>query len=116
MRKGEKDLELPLGKRTKLYRFFEILPGFLSYSAVILLFVLSWVNPVLGAIYVLVVVATTLVKAIGTAFRTIQGYKAVKRAKRVDWAQRLADLEDPHAAFERLYGRRDESYDFQEHV
>ena len=44
-------LEIPLGKRTKLYRFLEILPGVLSYIVVILLFVLSWISPVLGAIY-----------------------------------------------------------------
>lgn len=110
------DLELPEGKRKPLYRFFEILPGALSYVLVILLFVLSWINPVLGAIYLLVVVATTFVKAIATAFRTIQGYKAVQRAERVDWRKRLEDLEDPHAAFERLHGRNDDSYDFQEHL
>lgn len=111
-----KTLELPLGKRRKLYRFFEILPGFLSYLAVIMLFVLSWVNPILGAIYLLLIVAITFVKAIATAFRTIQGYKVVRRAERVDWAKRLADLQDPHEAFERLHGRSDGSYGFQEHV
>lgn len=112
----QKSLELPEGKRKPLYRFLEILPGALSYSLVILLFVLSWVNPVLGAIYLLVVVAITFVKAIATAFRTIQGYKAVKQAERVNWHERLEDLEDPHAAFERLYGRQSESYEFAEHV
>ncbi len=112
----QKSLELPEGKRKPLYRFLEILPGALSYSLVILLFVLSWVNPVLGAIYLLVVVAITFVKAIATAFRTIQGYKAVKQAERVNWNERLEDLEDPHAAFERLYGKQSESYEFAEHV
>lgn len=112
----QKSLELPEGKRKPLYRFLEILPGALSYSLVILLFVLSWINPVLGAIYLLVVVAITFVKAIATAFRTIQGYKAVKQAERVNWHERLEDLEDPHVAFERLYGRQSESYEFAEHV
>ena len=111
-----KDLELPLGKRTKLYRFFEILPGFLSYMGVILLFVLSWINPVWGAVYVLVIVAVTFVKAIATAFRTIQGYEVVRRASRVDWRQRLLDLEDPHEAYERLHGRHEEEYGFAEHL
>ncbi len=113
---AKSNLDLPEGKRTRLYRFFEILPGALSYGLVILLFVLSWINPVLGAIYLLVVVATTFVKAIATAFRTIQGYKAVQRAMRVDWQHRLADLEDPHAAFERLHGKHEEGYGFAEHV
>lgn len=110
------DLELPEGKRKPLYRFFEILPGALSYSLVILLFLLSWINPILGAIYVLIVVAITFVKAIATAFRTIQGHKVVQRAERVDWRQRFEDLRDPHAAFERLHGRHEDSYGLQEHV
>lgn len=111
-----RDLELPQGKRTPLYRFFEILPGALSYTLVIALFVISWINPMLGAIYVLIVVAITFVKAIATAFRTIQGYDVMRRAERVDWARRLEDLEDPHAAYERLYGRSDDSYALAEHV
>lgn len=111
-----KDLEIPLGKRRPLYRFIEILPGLLSYAAVALLFILSLISPVLGAIYLLVVVATTFVKAIATAFRTVQGYKVVQRAKRVDWRKRLEDLEDPHEAYERLRDQTNDSYDFQEHV
>ncbi len=111
-----RDLELPQGKRTPLYRFFEILPGALSYILVIALFVISWINPMLGAIYVLIVVAITFVKAIATAFRTIQGYDVMRHAERVDWARRLEDLEDPHAAYERLYGRSDDSYALAEHV
>ena len=110
------NFEIPLGKRKPIYRFFEILPGAVSYLAVILLFVLSLISPILGAIYMLIIVSTTLVKAFGTAFRTVQGYKVVKRAERVDWAERLHDLEDPHAAYERLHGRHEESYDFSEHV
>ncbi len=108
--------EIPLGKRKPLYRFLEILPGALSYGAVILLFVLSWISPLLGALYMLVVIAVTLVKAVATAFRTIQGYKVMKRAERVDWSKRLGDLENPHDAFERLRDRDDGSYDFAEHV
>lgn len=110
------DLDLPLGKRTKLYRFFEILPGVLSYGLVVLLFVLSWLNPAMGAVYVLFIVAVVLVKAAGTAFRTIQGYEVVRRAMRVDWHKRLLDLENPHEAFERLHGVHDESFGFDEHV
>ena len=85
-------VEIPVGKRKPLYRFLEILPGLLSYMAVILLFVLSWISPLLGAIYCLIIIATTLVKAVGTAFRTIQGYRVMKRAEAVNWSERLAGL------------------------
>ena len=111
-----KNLEIPQGKRTKLYRFFEILPGVISYGAIILLFVLSWLDPVLGAIYLFILIASTLVKAIGVAYRTVQGYEVIKRAERVDWRKRMEDLSDPHAAYERLHNDNSKSYHFEEHV
>lgn len=110
------NLEIPQGKRTKLYRFLEILPGLISYGAIILLFLLSWFDPVLGAIYLFVLIASTLVKAIGVAYRTVQGYEVLKRAGRVDWSRRLADLENPHEAYERLHDEDHKSYHFREHI
>jgi len=108
--------EIPLGKRKPLYRFFEILPGALSYAAVALLFLLSWISPFLGALYCLTIISITLVKAVAVAFRTIQGYKVMKRAERVNWGSRLADLEDPHAAYERLHDEKNDGYDFDQHL
>lgn len=111
-----KNLEIPQGKRTKLYRFLEILPGAISYGAIILLFILSWVDPVLGAIYLFFLIATTLVKAVGVAYRTVQGYKVIKRAGRVDWRRRMEDLANPHEAYERLRDDDNKSYHFEEHL
>ncbi len=111
-----KNLEIPQGKRTPLYRFLEILPGAISYGAIILLFVLSIVNPVIGAIYLFALIATTLVKAIGVAYRTIQGYEVIKRAGRVDWRERTEDLENPHESYERLHNKENKSYHFEQHV
>ncbi len=110
------DLEIPQGKRTPLYRFLEILPGAISYGAIILLFLLSWLNPVLGAIYLFVLISATLVKAFSTAYRTVQGYKVIKRAGRVDWRRRMEDLADPHAAYERIHDDNNKSYHFEQHV
>lgn len=110
------NLEIPQGKRTKLYRFFEILPGLISYGAIILLFVLSWLDPVLGSIYLFILISTTLVKAISTAYRTVQGYNTMERAGRVDWRKRMEDLENPHDAYERLLGDNNKSYHFQNHI
>ena len=111
-----KNLEIPQGKRTKLYRFLEILPGLVSYGAIILLFLLSWLDPVLGAIYLFIIISATLVKAIGVAYRTIQGYKVIKRAEEVDWRKRIEELSDAHNAFERLRDSDSKSYHFDEHV
>lgn len=110
------NLEIPQGKRKPLYRFFEILPGALSYGAIILLFLLSWLDPVLGAIYLFILIASTLVKAVGVAYRTVQGYEVIKRAMRVDWRRRMEDLENPHDAYERIHDDDNKSYHFEEHV
>ncbi len=110
------NLEIPQGKRAPLYRFLEILPGAISYGAIILLFLLSWIEPMIGAIYLFILIAATLVKAVAVAYRTIQGYEIIKRAGRVDWAKRLSDLEAPHDSFERLRDDDNNSYHFVEHV
>lgn len=113
---SKKNLEIPLGKRTKKYRLLEILPGFLSYSMIILLFIISIINPMWGAIYLLVIITTTLVKAVGVAYRTVQGFKMVKEAGKVDWHRRLLDLEAPHESYERLHGEKSSEYEFKEHI
>ena len=110
------DIELPLGKRTRQYRFFEILPWTLSFGMIALLFVLSLISPTLGALYLLLIITITLVKAIGVAVRTAQGYKVVQRAMRVDWHNRLEQLSAPHSNFERLYGQDSDAFGFYEHV
>ncbi len=110
------DLELPLGKRKPIYRFFEILPALLSYGAVILLIVLSVINPVLGSAYMLLIIITTLVKAAGIAYRTIGGNRAMRRAERVDWKNRLRHLSSPSEWYEKLKNDGEKSFSFTEHV
>ena len=112
----KRDLEIPLGKRTRKYRFLEILPGVVSYGGVILLFLLSYFSPILGAIYLIFVISTTLVKAIGVAYRTYGGYKTVEEAEKVDWEERCRDLENAHEAYEKLRQEKRDEYHFEEHV
>ncbi len=111
-----RNLEIPEGKRSRLYRFLEIVPGLISYGAIILLFLLSWLNPVLGAIYLFTIIASTLVKAVSVAYRTVQGYKVIKRASRVDWRKRNEELASPHEAYERLRQDDSKSYHAEEHL
>lgn len=88
------DLEIPVGKRTPAYRFFEMMPALLSYTILLLPIALSIINPLIGAVFILTYVIMWFVKAIAMAYRTAQGYQIVKYAQKVDWKQRLADLED----------------------
>ncbi len=96
------DIELPLKKRSRLYRFFEIVPGVMSYSIIVLVGVLSFFSPFLATIYLLIIIITMAVKACGIAFHSVAGYRKLIRAQSTDWSDRLRDLEDPISAFTRL--------------
>lgn len=112
----KRSLEIPLGKRTRKYRFLEILPGAISYVGVILLFLLSYFSPIAGAIYLITIISMTLVKAVGIAYRTYGGFNTMKAAEKVDWRKRCEDLEDPHEAYERLHELNSEEYNYFIHV
>lgn len=94
------DIEIPIGKKTAKYRFFEMLPGLLSLTVIALPIVLSFFSPLLAAAFVLLYIITFFVKAVASAARTIQGYNTVQKAQNVDWRQRLADLEHPAHALQ----------------
>ena len=93
------DLEIPLGKRTLKYRLFEMLPATISYGALILLVVLSVFSPTLAAVYLLFIIVTLLVKAVGIAIHTIQGNNRLQSAQKVNWHSRLMDLESPSQSY-----------------
>lgn len=95
------DLEIPLGKRTLGYRLLEMLPGILSYGAIILLIVLSAFNPLLATVYLLLVATTVLVKAVVVAYHTIKGRSKIDAAQKFDWNGLLKDLEAPDEAYVR---------------
>ena len=111
-----KVVEIPVGKRTPLYRFFEVLPGLLSYTMIVLLFVLSALDPILGSCYILLIVIINLVKAVGIAFRTVQGYKLMQSCSRVNWSKRLNELENAQDSYDRLAGTKRDSYDYDQHL
>ena len=109
-------LEIPIGKRTLEYRLFEMLPAVLSYGAILLLVVLSMLNSFLAAIYLLVVIATLLIKAIGIAVRTIQGRNRLGAAQKVNWKKRLLNLEDPVASYDAINKRRSKIFGESAHI
>jgi hypothetical protein len=94
----------------------EILPGALSWLAIILLFVLSAINPVLGAGFMLLILMSMVVKAIGIMVQTIWGHHDMLRAQRVDWHKRLAELEQPTESWARLKGERSTGFGWKAHL
>ena len=100
------DNEIPLGKRTRKYRFFERVPAIVSYGAIIALVVLSIVSPVLAAAYLLVVILSMFIKIFGITYHMIVGRSRMDKVSVLNWSKRLADLEDPTASYDRLSSRR----------
>ena len=109
------DLEIPLGKRRPLYRFFEMVPALISYAMLIALVVLSIISPLAAGIYLLAIIITMIVKAFGMAFHSIVGHRRMTRAMRIDWASRLAQLEDPSTSYAEVAEHQSKGFDWQVH-
>lgn len=86
-------IELPINNRTLKYRLFEIVPGFLSWGALVLLVILAIFQPILCAVYLLIIFSTILLKALGVAVHTLTGSKRVKLAEQTAWDEYLMDIE-----------------------
>ncbi len=109
------DLELPLGKRTKKYRFFEMVPALLSYGMLILLVLLSIINPLWAAIYLLLLILTMFIKSFLIAYHTIRGHSRLVSAQRVDWHDRLMQLEAPAESYAQVQHSKSSGFGYAEH-
>ena len=110
------NIEIPLGKRTKSYRLFEMLPAFLSYGSFVLLILLSLLNPTFAAIFVLVIIVTLLVKSIGIANHTVRGNTKLVAAQKIDWHARLMDLENPRESFNKICEIQSHEFGIKQHI
>lgn len=99
-----KELEIPTGKRTAKYRFFEILPGVLSWTILLLPVVLTFLDKTsrAAAIFILFFMMGWFYRAVGIAFRTLQGYHRLTESNKSPWLAWLSDLENPEEAINRL--------------
>lgn len=89
------DIEIPLeGQRSKLYRFFEIIPGVLSWTILVLPFILSVVSPPLTVFFIIAYMLLWFVKSIGMNIRAAQGWQTMKLHKKLDWTVLLDDVQN----------------------
>ncbi len=88
-----KDIEIPLESHRKgHYRFFEMLPGMLSWSMLALPFVLSIYNVRLAAFFMFVYVLINFSRAAAGGLRAIQGYKTMRQHQKLPWPDLLKEL------------------------
>lgn len=89
-----KDIEIPLEKdRHGWYRFFEILPGALSWFMLALPFILSIINVGLAAAFVLAYLLINFIRGVAGAIRAIDGYRTMRQHQKLPWRKMLAELE-----------------------
>lgn len=97
------DIEIPYNKeKSRRYRLFEILPGLLSWSILVLPFILSLTSPRLMVFFIIAYMLLWFSKAVAMNIRVLQGWRTMQDHQRLDWAVLLDELEkgevsDPQA-------------------
>ena len=76
----------------KLWRFLEIIPGAVTWTALISPFILSFIWPAAVATFVLVFDLYWLYRSVLMGHHLLSGYRAMKRDININWQERLENL------------------------
>src|SRR5579872_276557 len=88
------DIEIPFEQdRHARYRFFEILPGALSWLILALPFILAFINVTVAVFFILAYLLIYFTRTFGYDFRAVSGYRTMKQHMRLNWNGLLADVE-----------------------
>lgn len=88
------DIEIPFEKdRKPRYRFFEILPGALSWLLLFMPLILSLINVTLAVLFILAYLLVYFTRTVAVDIRALAGYRTMKQHMRLDWNGLVADLE-----------------------
>jgi cellulose synthase/poly-beta-1,6-N-acetylglucosamine synthase-like glycosyltransferase len=88
------DIEIPYEKdRRGHYRFFEILPGSLSWLLLLSPIILSVINASLAVFCIIFYLLIYFVRAIAYSLRAISGYLTMKHHMKLDWQALCDDLQ-----------------------
>jgi len=72
-----------------LFRFFQILPGALSWGTLFSALVLSWLAPIAVAIFIIVFDLYWLSRIIYLSFHQVASYKQMRKNLKIDWLEKL---------------------------
>jgi cellulose synthase/poly-beta-1,6-N-acetylglucosamine synthase-like glycosyltransferase len=88
------DIEIPLAsERGARYRFFEILPGVLSWTMLFVPLILSLINITFAAVFILIYLLINFSRSIAAAIRALHGHSVLVAHKKLDWRQFNAELQ-----------------------
>jgi cellulose synthase/poly-beta-1,6-N-acetylglucosamine synthase-like glycosyltransferase len=94
----KQDIEIPLNEdKSKRYRFFEVLPGALSWGLLALPFILSLISAQITALFILAFILMWFARAVGLNVRVLQGWKRLKTYEKMHWQSYLDDLQNLEA-------------------
>jgi hypothetical protein len=96
----------PAGKRPVFYRFFEILPGVLSWTILLAPFWLSLISPLVAAIATIAYIIVWFMKGLALDIRIVQGYRRMKKHQKIKWQKLIDELDSPQAAIEKYVHNR----------
>ncbi|HOW12908.1 MAG TPA: glycosyltransferase family 2 protein [Candidatus Pacearchaeota archaeon] len=79
-------------KERRIYRFFEMLPGLLSWSVLFLAVFCSWKIPFITSIFIISFSLFWLLRTIYYSFHLWSGYQKMKKIEKADWIKKLNSL------------------------
>lgn len=89
-----KSIEIPYEQeRGRRYRFFEILPGTLSWLMLCLPLLLSLINVTLATFFILGYILIYFTRAMAVSVRALGGYKTMREHEKIDWNELIAEVE-----------------------
>lgn len=97
MKNIEIQFQADKGKR---YRFFEMLPGLITWSVLALPFVLSLIDPRLSVLFTLGYLMIWFAKSVGLNIRALQGFNMLKQHEKLPWPQMLEELDHGKVEYE----------------
>lgn len=96
-----RQFNLRLVDRRWFYRFLEMVPGLATWLFLLSPVILSVFNPVVVAYFIIAFDLFWLVKSFRLSVNLIRGYSRLYENQKVDWGERLLDLENLPGAVDR---------------
>jgi hypothetical protein len=92
-------------KERIIQRSLEIIPGILTWTTLIGMFVFSFTFPIYVAIFVIVFDIYWIYRTLFIAYYSVEGYRKLRKGKEIDWWERCQNIMNPEKYEEIINGR-----------
>lgn len=76
-------------------RTLELIPGLLTWTTILGMFIGSWIAPVGAAVFVIVFDIYWIYLTVYVAFFSMMAYRGLRRGMRINWWERVVQVRDP---------------------